>query len=273
MEFFALDKESCCKDGLCAKVCPCAVITIDAEGYPELRPRSARNCISCGHCMAICPTKALRLGPHTYEEYPDLMGYAALPPEKLVTFLESRRSIRNFKKETLPGQLVEQILDATRFAPTASNRRPVKWISVSGPEKVAAISELTAEWMKNIPEASPCHRDAARYKAVGRAYSRERDPILRGTPNLVIAYADADTGWSRIDCVVALTYSELYAHALGIGACWAGYFTAAAQEFQPLREFLGLGEDAVVGGGQMLGWAGARYRRLPWRKNAPIRHL
>ena len=69
-----------------------------------------------------------------------------------------------------------------------------------------------------------------------------------------------------LDASIALTYIELSAHSLGVGACWAGFFTQAVAVYAPLREFLGLPQGSIVHGGQMLGYATYNYPCLPWRK-------
>jgi nitroreductase len=38
----------------------------------------------------------------------------------------------------------------------------------------------------------------------------------------------------RLACAIALTYLELATYSLGLGACWAGYFSAAAAFYPPM---------------------------------------
>ena len=274
MNFFELDRERCRKDGLCSLECPGAVIVTDPEtGYPVPRPRGERSCIDCGHCMAVCPTAALRVAGRDYGDFPDLDPALEPTREQALQFLKGRRSVRNFKKEPLPDALVDAILDATRFAPTAGHKRPVRWIIAADPEKIRMIASLTADWMADVPADSPFAARKSYYRAVAAIARNGADPILRGAPCLVVAFTERENNWSRADCAIALTYAELAAHALGVGACWAGYFTAAAAEYGPLREFLGLEPGNVVGGAQMLGFPGAPFRRLPRRGPVSARRL
>ena len=57
-----VERTLCKRDGFCVATCPFVVLTTDAEGYPITSPESERNCINCGHCVAICPTAALEHG-------------------------------------------------------------------------------------------------------------------------------------------------------------------------------------------------------------------
>ena len=63
-------------------------------------------------------------------------------------------------------------------------------------------------------------------------------------------------------CTIALTYLELAAAGMGIGACWAGYLNAAANSFAPLTEKLPLPENHRCYGAMMIGYPRYGYHRL-----------
>jgi nitroreductase len=75
------------------------------------------------------------------------------------------------------------------------------------------------------------------------------------------------------DCVIAITTIELAAHALGAGACWAGFFTRAAAKYAPLIEALALSEGHKVRAALMLGTPRYRYLRVPPRHEPRLRRL
>ena len=47
------------------------------------------------------------------------------PVEKVIM---ERRSVRRFKKETLPDNLIRRILESARFAPSTGNGQPWKFV-------------------------------------------------------------------------------------------------------------------------------------------------
>jgi nitroreductase len=96
------------------------------------------------------------------------------------------------------------------------------------------------------------------------------DMICRGAPHLVIACGPENLPISATDCAIALTYLELAAPSFGLGACWAGFFTAAARQWSPLQQALALPEGHVVCGAMMIGYPRFRYYRLPLRNEAQI---
>jgi nitroreductase len=70
-------------------------------------------------------------------------------------FIRSRRSVRRFRTETVPEELVREILDCGRLAPTARNVQP--WIlgAVTDQEIRHRLSDL-AEYGRFIRESPVC---------------------------------------------------------------------------------------------------------------------
>ena len=74
--------------------------------------------------------------------------------------------------------------------------------------------------------------------AIIRAHERGEDRILREAPHLIVAHAPADLIAAPVSTVLSLEYVELYAPALGIGTCWAGYTQICARQFPAFSQFL-----------------------------------
>ncbi|MGC8603890.1 MAG: nitroreductase family protein, partial [Desulfomonilaceae bacterium] len=60
-------------------------------------------------------------------------------------------------------------------------------------------------------------------------------------------------------------YLELYAPTKGLGTCWAGYFNAAANFFDPMKEALSLPAGHQTFGALMIGYPLHSYHRIPTR--------
>ena len=88
--------------------------------------------------------------------------------------------------------------------------------------------------------------------------------------HLIIAYADESIGMSPANCVIALTHLELAASSLGLGACWAGYFMAAAGVYEPLQRELALPDGHKTFGALMVGYPTYTYHRIPLRHDQKI---
>jgi nitroreductase len=109
----------------------------------------------------------------------------------------SRRSIRRFTHQRIEDEIIELILKAAMYAPSAVNRQPWHFIVVDN-----------REVMDRIMEVHP------------------HSGMLRSASHAVIVCGDEelqhDDGYWVVDCGAATQNLLLAAHVLGLGACWVG---------------------------------------------------
>ena len=260
-----IDRELCRCDGRCIAVCPRRVLRSGADGFPEQVDRFDRDCIECGHCLAVCPHGALTLNGVSPEECRVLERHGALGLEIADALVRGRRSVREFREEPVPAETLDWLLDSARWAPSAANRQPVHFTLVDDRATMHELAGLVVEWMRGA--ARPFYQD------VIVAWDAGIDRVLHDAPHLLVAHA-ADDGFNpTVDCTIALTTVELAAHALGVGACWAGFFMGAALAHQPLIDALDLPPGHRARAALMLGLPRFRYRRVPARREARVRRL
>ena len=124
-----------------------------------------------------------------------------ISPESLLTLLKSRRSIRRYRPDPVPDEMVEQLLEAGRWAPSASNRQPWGFIVV----RDEAIRQQVAEH--------------AAFYFIRWAHVAE-------APLLIVLCGDArNPAYRRYlheDIGLAGSQIMLQAKALGLGTCWLG---------------------------------------------------
>jgi nitroreductase/NAD-dependent dihydropyrimidine dehydrogenase PreA subunit len=256
MTHITIDQTLCQKDLLCARECPVGILTIGPDRFPMVVEQKIDGCIDCGHCQAVCPHDALTL-----------KGIAPMSLEKSVErtvewsslegLIKSRRSMRNFRREAVPPQVMDQLFDITRWAPTGGNRQLVEWIFIEKPETLKAVIDATADWAKG----------QERFKFLADAWEKGRDVIFRGAPHLAIAHAGNEYGSTAADCVIAATTLELAAFSRGVGACWAGFFMiACAHGHKPLLDLLELPAGHKIHAALMMGMPKHGFRRVPARR-------
>jgi nitroreductase len=125
----------------------------------------------------------------------------SLSPRGTLNLLKSRRSIRRYRPDPVPEEMVEQLLEAGRWAPSASNRQPWAFVVV---------------------------RDEAIRQQVARhsAYYFVRWAHVGEAPLLIVLCGDARNPVYRQflheDVGLAGSQIMLQAHALGLGTCWIG---------------------------------------------------
>lgn len=263
LDLISIDYDRCKRDCICQLECPFDLIFYDEDGYPLIRKAAKRECIACGHCVSVCPHDALKL--HLLPEGEmQLIDPNDLPdPEAISLFLKSRRSIRSFRKKPVEHETLEWMLDLARYAPSAHNVQPVRWVMVMDPNKVQELAGLVVEWMAGLKM----------FPGVVRAWEAGEDKVLRNAPHMAIAHAPVNGESPAADCSIATTYMELAGHAKGVGGCWAGFLMNAVEHTDAFDKALGIPDGHRIYGALMLGYPKFRYRRVPERNPVQARWM
>lgn len=265
MTMFSVN-DQCVGCGLCAELCVAGIISHEKKSRPFVPAEKEADCIKCGQCVSFCPEGASFLDFQPAADRCQVDVSLKPSAESAEMFLMSRRSIRRYKDEPVEKELVERLLNITRFAPTASNFQPVRWIVTADRNQTLALGRLASDYFRRMSAAAPDEAVPAMLGKVAAAFDRGRDVLFRTAPQLALAVVNKGIRYPE-DAAIALTYFELAAHAFGLGCCWAGFFTTAARNDAALKEALGVAENEIVIGGQMFG----RPRGLGWPRLLPPR--
>lgn len=129
------------------------------------------------------------------------MTYASL-----TDLLKQRYSCRNYSRRELSDELVEQVVEAARLAPSACNRQPWTFIAV-------------------------------RDEATRRKILAKSRPAFVDAPVVIVACGHHDKAWHRpsdgkdhtdIDLSIATEHVCLAATTLGLATCWVCSFDTEA---------------------------------------------
>lgn len=266
-----IDKEKCNQDGICVAECPMKIIDMKDEGFPRPVRGAEKLCIDCGHCVAVCPTGALTHDHLAPEECLAVNPEWLLDGPRAEHFLRYRRSIRTYKKKPVDRELLAELIRIARYAPSGHNTQPVRWQVIHEADEVQRLSGLAVDWMRHQIETHPGMAKMMHLDLVVAAWDMGVDTISRGAPHLILANGSRDNPAAQSACTIALTYLDLAAPSLGLGTCWNGFFNAAAMQWEPLQQALGLEKRQVNFGAMMVGFPRFAYHRMPERKVPAIR--
>jgi len=121
----------------------------------------------------------------------------------LKKIVAARRSVRSFEPREVPGQVLEEMVDAARVGPSAANRQPLEYVVVTDPALCAEMF-ATLKWAAYIaPAGDPPqgHHPTAYIVVVKRA------------DYMIEAMVNYDVG-------AAVQTMLLVAVAGGLGGCW-----------------------------------------------------
>lgn len=269
----AVDSEKCVKCGTCSDICVAGII--EPGDVPHVSKENALVCMICGQCEAVCPQGAMELVDPSLEGTMDNKIGDIGSSKQIGNYLRGRRSVRHYKNETVDRKVLEEVMDIVRYAPSAGNGQPVKWMIVHDPVKVKKVAGLTIDWIKNVISEAPPDQDFTGFNLLVEAWENGTDLVLRGAPHVVIAYAEQDENnpmsqFVSVDGVIALTHLDLALPSFGLGSCWAGGLFMALNQWPPLAEELELPEGHTFIGAMMVGYPQYQYHNIPKRNKAVV---
>lgn len=173
--------------------------------------------------------------------------------------IATRRSIRKFAPDDVPEEMIQQILEAARLAPSASNRQPWRFLVVRDREIKKELRRicLAQKFVEEAPVVIVCFGDLERYSQEARKKRRQESKESGVTATLSGRFADPDY-LAYLDSLptapreqlltpvtantfIAIEHLVLMATALGLGTCWVGGFDDASD----FNRLFGLGDNLV----------------------------
>jgi nitroreductase len=170
-----------------------------------------------------------------------------------VEVVAKRRSIRKFKEDPVPEKVLHKVLDAGRWAPSAGNSQPWRFIVITDFEVKKRIAAMSTEfsrraWSKFSPER-------ARYLAA-RGGSWDKSGIAKIPVLVAVCYETVIKIREELVLVSAWAAIEnmlLAATAEGLGSCIYTFYNV--EEENNLKELLGVPDGFRVAAMIQLGYA------------------
>jgi nitroreductase len=186
------------------------------------------------------------------------------PPKKGAPFnpvedvIYRRRSVRYYKKKQVPEYLIRRILESGRFAPSAGNAQPWKFIVI---QDRAMIDEMTTDVInqckkfKKLLDYTQPGKGGREWFArfMQKKMPNKLHPIpfgaisliadgklgaWHGAPTVIVLLADMRApGNPALDIGIAGQNIVLAAHSFGLGTCWMSFITTLEREKKWIEYF------------------------------------
>jgi coenzyme F420-0:L-glutamate ligase/coenzyme F420-1:gamma-L-glutamate ligase len=161
-----------------------------------------------------------------------MLHYLLMPRNEngdhFLELLLGRRSIRRYQQKSVPQELVDKLLTAAIWAPSAHNRQPWRFVVISALEKKSQLAQAMGDRLKKDLTHDGVETNVIE-NDVSRSYRR-----ITAAPLLVLicsSMEDMDSypderrqinEWTMAVQSTAMAGQNLLlaAHALGLGACW-----------------------------------------------------
>ncbi len=132
-----------------------------------------------------------------------------------IRLIMERRSIRNFKPDPLPAELVNVLRDAALSSPSGMNKQPWQFHFITNSALIGRLSQTALDTFRREGNQAVVDRITARHTS-----------LFYGAPLLVIITAPAG-GFAGIDVGIATQTIVLAAQSLGLGSCIIGLASAS----------------------------------------------
>ena len=164
--------------------------------------------------------------------------------EAMKNLLE-RRSVRGYKKDLVPADVLDEILEAGKYAPSGMGQQKTLMVVTQDPELVAKLSRMNAEVM-----------------------GAKSDPFY-GAPTVVIVFADSEQGTCVENGSLVMGNLMNAAHAVGVDSCWIHRAREVfdSEEGKALKAEWGVPESYIGIGHCVLGYRSGEYPEAKARKD------
>ena len=289
---YEIDQKLCRLCKLCIEVCPCNIL--EETELTEVRFISERLsiCLECGQCMAVCSTEAIQIDDLKYgEDLVDLPGNE-VDYNSFMDFLANRRSVRNYKDEPVPDELLDKVLESVSYAPFGSAPEKIHITVVNNREiienalpHVEAFLEKIPPWMDNPIASRMIKRknSAEKFQTIkehlypiakmGNYQLKYGDRITRHAPALIILHAEKDAEEHSNNSLIFACYMMLAAHSLGLGASLIGLVPPAINKVDVLKDIFKIPRDHESVISLILGYPKFKYKRAIRRQKANVEWL
>lgn len=158
--------------------------------------------------------------------------------------IKDRRSIRKYKSDAIPREIIEQIVEAGTYAASGMNRQQTVIVAITDKEIRDRLAKANAAVMGS-----------------------DRDPFY-GAPAVLVVLAAADCPTGIYDGSLVMGNLMLAAHALGVDSCWIhrAKETFAMPEWKQFLKDIGVEGNYIGIGNCILGYRDTEYPIAPERK-------
>ena len=167
--------------------------------------------------------------------------------------MKARRSTRSYTQDPVPKDVLDEIIEAGRYAPSGNNMQTTHFYVITSAEKRAGLRAAVTATLKAMTPQEGMHQTLL--GLIKRAQEGEVD-VTYGAPALIVTANKKGSVNACADCSCALQNMMLAAAALEIGNVWINQFFML-RDAPPIKDFfagIGVPEDEELYGALSVGF-------------------
>lgn len=255
-----VDGEKCKSCGLCIQDCFVSCLQFGEDNIPEYVPNGNQMCLACQHCLVVCSTGAFSIGNINPD---DLDQPSFVDDEDMLSMIKSRRSVRRYRKKSVPEDKIEKIKEMLSYPPTGGNLDNLHFSIVASKEKMDEIRKVTYDAISSLDEGSPLYNMKPMVEA---SLAAGKDIVYQSAPAMIACAVNMNkvaAGCETVDPIIALSYFELYAQSFGLGTLWDDFATIVASQIPEVHSMLEIPEEYTLSFVIVFGMPAVKYSKVP----------
>jgi nitroreductase len=128
---------------------------------------------------------------------------------EIMAIIKARKSIRVYQEKPLPKKVVEEILEAARYAPTARDLQELEYKVITDKAFMSKLSDGLSDAIQK--EGMPL-----------KGPPGAKLDFFHGAPLVIIIAAPKDNYWASADAGLAVQNIMLFATSIKLGTCFIG---------------------------------------------------
>lgn len=291
-----IDTLQCKACGICGNVCPRHIPeTIKENGQKTTYISKSREtlCMECGHCQAVCPNGAIELERFRNEQFPE-HDSVDFDGDQILEYVKQRRSIRRYRNEPVSRELLDKIINVSRYSPTGTGKRVTGVIVVEDSDIIKKLSALVYEVYEGLDKGlrNPIAKQIIKRKIGNNLVSTLTDfvmpgmrwyikwykegksnEIFRDCPALLLFHNPVSEPMASENCLIAAYNAHLASQAYGTGSCVNDLIPPACNRSHKARELLKLPKDREIYASITLGYPKYKFKRSIPREFVDVQYL
>jgi nitroreductase len=131
--------------------------------------------------------------------------------KSLMEIIKARKSIRAYRDQPLPREIIDTILEAGQHAPSARNLQPLVYKVITSKALISKLSDSITKAVQSDPNAPPPPRGLPPHRG-----------FFYEAPLVIIITAPEDNDFAVADGSLAAQNIMLCAASLDLGSCFIG---------------------------------------------------
>jgi len=126
--------------------------------------------------------------------------------------IKERRSTRKFKQEQISKEILDAIIEAGLYAPSAHNQQSWHFTVIQDPTVIKELNSATKKVLLATPD-----------EGIQKMASNEAFDIFYGAPTVILVSGENAALSPLVDCAAATENMFIAAESLNVGGCWNGF--------------------------------------------------